>query len=185
MTTIQTTIKAAPASAGAILAKAYAENLADTGGRGRAAEVLVREYLTGEVQRVHPLGVTDVIFSRRSIEVKTRAGWLVNPYTEDKERALLDWREKSRIMRGAQYIAYSPFEILAGSDKNSMQNFFKVFKVSDFRRFITPYIQVRGKAGLYGIAIQQFYQSAKKTARFLDSFDSTPGWSLKEFSELF
>lgn len=182
--TIKTTVTA-PTTDGAALAAAYAHNSRDTGGAGRAAEVLVRQYLTGEVHRVHPLGTTDVVYQRRSIEVKTRAGWLVNPYTGSKEQVLFDWREKSRIMKGAQYIAYSPWQVPAGVSMDDMTRFFRVYRISVFRRCITPFTQIRGKAGLYGLAICQFYQSKKKEQALLDALDDTPSWSLDEFKALF
>lgn len=164
-------------------ATCYETNSADVGGAGRGWEVRVRAYLTGNVERCHAQGQTDVTASRRSIEVKTRAGWLVNPCFDSKEAAERYMQSTSRPMVGAQYVIYAPetqdeqgkpLDVASACYVLTQRQFLRAAKEADV-------IQYKQRNGLWGIAIAQFYQSQKKSNLWLDKLEEYNCYTLYQF----
>jgi len=58
----------------------YLNNTADCGRHGRYQECVIREYLNGKVERVHPQTMADVNQVGRgyAIEIKTGRGWIID-----------------------------------------------------------------------------------------------------------
>lgn len=164
-------------------ATAYESNSADVGGAGRGWEVRVRAFLTGRVERCHAQGQTDVTASRRSIEVKTRAGWLVNPCFDSKEAAEQYLRTTSRPMTGAQYIIYAPDTQDANGQPLDVANACYVLTQKAFLRAAQEagVIQFKCRNNLWGIAISQYYQSKKKTSLWFDKLDEYNCYTLPQF----
>lgn len=158
----------------------YTVNEKDGGRYGRALEVLARWYLTGKVEPVHPQGVSDIRFNGYPIEVKSSAGTLT-PYiyaSVDDVQAL--YNASCPTMARARYVLYSPYPELVTVKNIGIQRLYTQ------RRFMQAaesagMLIVRSKAGLYGAALRQFYQSGKQTARWLDALDDVPSVSLNEF----
>lgn len=87
------------------------------GNPSRQVECFLRYRLTGKVERVHPLGVADVVVKKGvTLEVKTGHGWLVEPSFESLEdlEAFLDERKNPMIK--ASHIAYLPHRATDGTD---------------------------------------------------------------------
>lgn len=164
-------------------AMAYESNSADVGGAGRGWEVRVRAFLTGRVERCHAQGQTDVTASRRSIEVKTRAGWLVNPCFDSKEAAEQYLRTTSRPMVGAQYIIYAPDTQDANGQPLDVASACYVLTQKAFLRAAQEagVIQFKCRNNLWGIAISQYYQSQKKTNIWLDKLEEYNCYTLSQF----
>ena len=164
-------------------ATAYESNSADVGGAGRGWEVRVRAYLTGNVERCHAQGQTDIAASRRSIEVKTRAGWLVNPCFNSKETAEEYMRTTSRPMVGAQYVVYAPETQDASGQPLDVASACYVLTQRQFLRAAEEagVIQYKQRNGLWGVAIAQFYQSQKKTNLWLDKLEEYNCYTLSRF----
>ena len=164
-------------------ATAYESNSADVGGAGRGWEVRVRAYLTGNVERCHAQGQTDIAASRRSIEVKTRAGWLVNPCFNSKETAEEYMRTTSRPMVGAQYVVYAPETQDASGQPLDVASACYVLTQRQFLRAAEEagVIQYKQRNGLWGVAIAQFYQSQKKTNLWLDKLEEYNCYTLSQF----
>ena len=164
-------------------ATCYETNSADVGGAGRGWEVRVRAYLTGNVERCHAQGQTDVTASRRSIEVKTRAGWLVNPCFDSKETAEEYMRTTSRPMVGAQYVIYAPETQDANGQPLDVASACYVLTQRQFLRAAEEagVIQYKQRNGLWGVAIAQFYQSNKKTNIWLDKLEEYNCYTLSQF----
>ena len=164
-------------------ATAYESNSADVGGAGRGWEVRVRAYLTGNVERCHAQGQTDVTASRRSIEVKTRAGWLVNPCFDSKETAEEYMRTTNRPMVGAQYVIYAPETQDASGQPLDVASACYVLTQRQFLRAAEEagVIQYKQRNGLWGVAIAQFYQSQRKTNLWLDKLEEYNCYTLSQF----
>ena len=164
-------------------ATAYESNVADVGGAGRGWEVRVRAFLTGAVERSHAQGQTDITASRRSIEVKTRAGWLVNPCFESKETAVEYMRTTSRPMVGAQYVIYAPQTTDADGHSLDVASACYVMTQRAFLRAATEagVLQYKQRASLWGVAIAQFYQSQRKTNLWLDKLEEYNCYTLSQF----
>lgn len=164
-------------------AMAYENNSADVGGAGRGWEVRVRAYLTGNVERCHAQGQTDIAASRRSIEVKTRAGWLVNPCFDSKETAEEYMRTTSRPMVGAQYVVYAPETQDASGQPLDVASACYVLTQRQFLRAAEEagVIQYKQRNGLWGVAIAQFYQSQRKTNLWLDKLEEYNCYTLPQF----
>jgi hypothetical protein len=164
-------------------ATCYESNSADVGGAGRGWEVRVRAYLTGNVERCHAQGQTDVTASRRSIEVKTRAGWLVNPCFNSKETAEEYMRTTSRPMMGAQYVVYAPETQDASGQPLDVASACYVLTQRQFLRAAEEagVIQYKQRNGLWGVAIAQFYQSQRKTNLWLDKLEEYNCYTLSQF----
>lgn len=164
-------------------AMCYERNSADVGGAGRGWEVRVRAYLTGNVERCHAQGQTDVTANRRSIEVKTRAGWLVNPCFDSKETAEEYMRTTSRPMVGAQYVIYAPETQDAQGRPLDVASACYVLTQRQFLRAAEEagVIQYKQRNGLWGVAIAQFYQSQKKSNLWLDKLEEYNCYTLSQF----
>lgn len=83
----------------------------------RQVECFLRYRLTGKVERVHPLGVADVVVKKGiTLEVKTGHGWLIEPSFESLEdlENFLDERKNPLIK--ASHIAYLPHRAQDGTD---------------------------------------------------------------------
>lgn len=158
----------------------YTGNNRDGGRFGRALEVMVRYYLTGRIEPVHPQGAGDVYFGGYSCEVKSSAGTLT-PYmysTPEDVQAL--YNSDVPTMARARYIVYTPFP-----ETISLQNV-GIVRVYTQRRFLQAAemcgnLIIRNKQGLFGLGLKQFYQSNKQTERWLDALDDVPSVSLDEF----
>lgn len=164
-------------------AACYENNAADVGGAGRGWEVRVREYLTGKVERCHAQGQTDITAARRAIEVKTRAGWLINPCFDSKETAEEYMRTTSRPMVGAQYVIYAPETADASGQPLNVVNACYVLTQKNFLRAAKEagVLQYKCRNGLYGVAICQFYQSVKRTNLWLDKLEEYNCYTLQQF----
>lgn len=164
-------------------ATCYERNVSDVGGAGRGWEVRVRAYLTGSVERCHAQGQTDITASRRSIEVKTRAGWLVNPCFDSKEAAEQYLQSTSRPMVGAQYVIYAPDVQDASGNPLDVASACYVLTQRQFLRAAQEagVLQYKCRAGLWGIAIAQYYQSVKRTNLWLDKLEEYNCYTLEQF----
>ena len=164
-------------------ATAYENNSADVGGSGRGWEVRVRAYLTGNVERCHAQGQTDVTANRRSIEVKTRAGWLVNPCFDSREAAQKYMISTQRPITGAQYIIYAPETVDSDGRPLDVARACYVMTQRQFLRAAEEagVIQYKQRNGLWGVAIAQFYQSQKKTNCWLDKLEEYNCYTLQQF----
>lgn len=164
-------------------AMAYENNSADVGGAGRGWEVRVRAYLTGNVERCHAQGQTDVKTARRSIEVKTRAGWLVNPCFDSREAAQKYMTNTQRPITGAQYIIYAPETSDANGNALDVVNACYVLTQKAFLRAAVEagVLQYKCRHNLWGVAIAQYYQSNKKTNIWLDKLEEYNCYTLKQF----
>ena len=161
----------------------YERNASDVGGAGRGWEVRVREYLTGRIERCHAQGQTDIAASRRSIEVKTRAGWLVNPCFNSREAAQEYMASTQRPMAGAQYVIYSPETCDADGNPLDVASACYVMTQKQFLRAAQEagVLQYKQRAGLWGIAIAQYYQSVKRTNLWLDKLEEYNCYTLQQF----
>lgn len=164
-------------------AACYENNAADVGGAGRGWEVRVREYLTGKVERCHAQGQTDITAARRAIEVKTRAGWLINPCFDSKETAEEYMRTTSRPMVGAQYVIYAPETQDAQGRPLDVVSACYVLTQKQFLRAAEEagVLQYKQRAGLWGIAIAQFYQSQKRSNLWFDKLEEYNCYTLSQF----
>lgn len=164
-------------------AACYERNVSDVGGAGRGWEVRVRAYLTGSIERCHAQGQTDVAIAHRAIEVKTRAGWLVNPCFDSKGAAEQYLRTTSRPMIGAQYIVYAPETQDATGNPLDVASACYVLTQKAFLRAAEEagVIQYKQRNGLWGVAIAQFYQSQKKTNCWLDKLEEYNCYTLSQF----
>lgn len=164
-------------------AACYERNTIDLGGAGRGWEVRVREYLTGRIERCHAQGQTDIATSRRSIEVKTRAGWLVNPCFDCREAAERYMQSTSRPMIGAQYIVYAPEVQDAAGNPLDVASACYVLTQRAFLRAAAEagVLQYKQRANLWGIAISQYYQSVKRTNLWLDKLEEYNCYTLPQF----
>lgn len=149
-------------------AACYRRNVKDTGRNGRAFEVLVREYILGTVERVHPLGVSDISAKCGAIECKSGRGWIVNPVFDTAEEALCYYYKNRLPMNKARYIVYTPYAEygINGARVYTQRTFLDILEKCGL---ITA---KKSSRGAYGIAIQVFSNSAKKEAAFLDALDA-------------
>ena len=132
----------------------YESNLGDLGRFGRCADVLVRMYLTGKIERCHPLGVSDVFHKRiGAVEIKTGCGWLLNAEYDTVDAAWAAWNSKKNPIPKARYIAYNP----TFTDFDGLTDFI-VLTQSQFISALNKYslIRVKPHSGKYGIAIQSY-----------------------------
>ena len=169
------------ASAGA---NSYETNVIDKGRYGRGYEVRVREYLTGNVERVHAQGDTDIRYKRRAIECKSSACWLVNPLFDSAEslQAFLD--STATPIKGATYICYAPITKTAeGVPFENVENISYVLTQREFLRTMRKAgaLQIKKRNGLFGLAIKQFYQSRKAEQALFDALDESDYMTLSDF----
>ena len=168
-------------------AACYEANTIDCGRYGRGYEVRVRNYLTGKIERVHAQGDTDIRHARRSIEVKSSACWLLNPVF-DSEESLRDYlKSTSRPITRATYIVYAPItKNENGEPFEHVENISYVFTQKNFLQCLqnAGMLQVKKRKNLYGLAIKQFYQSAKSEQKMLDALDASDYMTLAEFKRL-
>lgn len=164
-------------------AMCYERNSSDVGGAGRGWEVRVREYLTGRIERCHAQGQTDVTVNRRAIEVKTRAGWLINPCFDTKEAAEQYIRTANRPMIGAQYVIYSPETADSNGNPLNVASACYVLTQKAFLRAAEEagVIQYKQRNRLWGVAIAQYYQSVKRTNAWLDKLEEYNCYTLPQF----
>lgn len=164
-------------------AACYERNVSDVGGAGRGWEVRVRAYLTGTVERCHAQGQTDVTASRRSIEVKTRAGWLVNPCFDSREAAQEYMASTRRPIIGAQYIVYAPETQDAAGNPLDVASACYVLTQKAFLRAAAEagVLQYKQRASLWGVAIAQYYQSVKRTNLWFDKLGEYNCYTLEQF----
>lgn len=170
----------------ATAAACYEANTIDAGRFGRGYEVRVREYLTGKVERVHAQGDTDIRYSRRAIECKSSACWLVNPLF-DSEESLQAFLDSTPVpMKGATYICYAPIT----KDENgipfeNVENISYVLTQREFLRTMEKAhaLQIKKRNGLFGLAVKQFYQSKKAEQMLFDALDESDYMTLADFKK--
>lgn len=165
-------------------AESYEKNTIDKGRFGRGYEVRVREYLTGKVERVHAQGDTDIRHARRSIEVKSSACWLLNPVFESAESLLSYLNNTNRPITRAVYIVYAPMtKDDNGKSYEHVENISYVFTQKNFLTCLknAGMLQIKKRKNLYGLAIKQFYQSAKSEQKMFDALDAGDYMTLAEF----
>lgn len=168
-------------------AASYEANTIDKGRYGRGYEVRVREYLTGKVERVHAQGDTDIRHARRSIEVKSSACWLLNPVFDSEESLLGYLKSTSRPITNAVYIVYAPItKNKNGEPFEHVENISYVFTQKNFLACLrhAGMLQIKKRKSLYGLAIKQFYQSAKSEQKMFDALDAGDYMTLAEFKRL-
>lgn len=168
-------------------AASYEQNIIDKGRYGRGYEVRVRQYLTGKVERVHAQGDTDIRHARRSIEVKSSACWLVNPVFESEESLLGYLKSTSRPITRATYIVYAPITTdEQGNSFERVENISYVFTQKNFLQCLQSagMLQIKKRKNLYGLAVKQFYQSAKGEQKMFDALDASDYMTLAEFKRL-
>lgn len=159
----------------------YRDNVKDGGRYGRTLEVMVRYYLTGRIEPVHPQGAGDVCFGGNSCEVKSAAGTLTPYiYTSPEDVQALYSNKNVLTMSRAKYVIYAPFP-----ETVSLQNV-GIVRVYTQIRFLQAAekcgnLTIRSKQGLFGLGLKQFYQSNKQTERWLDALDDVPSVSLNDF----
>lgn len=159
----------------------YTQNLKDGGRYGRALEVMVRYYLTGKIEPVHPQGAGDVRYGGNTLEVKSSAGTLT-PYVyqspEDVQALYND--DSIATMARARYVIYTPFpETVSLQTVGIVRVYtqFQFLKAAEKCGNLT----IRSKQGLFGLGLKQFYQSNRQTERWLDALDSVPSVTLNDF----
>lgn len=168
-------------------AACYESNVIDKGRYGRGYEVRVRQYLTGKVERVHAQGDTDIRHARRSIEVKSSACWLLSPVFDSEESLQGYLKSTSRPITKATYIVYAPVTKDAqGNSFERVENISYVFTQKNFLQCLqnAGMLQVKKRKNLYGLAIKQFYQSAKSEQKMFDALDAGDSMTLAEFKQL-
>ena len=168
-------------------AASYEANTIDKGRYGRGYEVRVREYLTGKIERVHAQGNTDIRHARRAIEVKSSACWLLNPVFDSEESLLGYLKSTSRPITRATYIIYAPItKNEDGQPFERVENISYVFTQKNFLACLQDagMLQIKKRKSLYGLAIKQFYQSAKSEQKMFDALDAGDYMTLAEFKRL-
>lgn len=158
----------------------YIGNDRDGGRYGRALEVMVRYYLTGQIEPVHPQGAGDVRYSGNTLEVKSSAGTLTPYIYRSPEDVQALYNSNVPTMARARYIVYTPFP-----ETVSLQTV-GIVRVYTQCRFLQAAekcgnLVIRSKKGLFGLGLRQFYQSNRQTERWLDALDDVPSISLNEF----
>lgn len=154
----------------------------------RQVEVFLRYRLTGKVERVHPLGVADVVVKKGvTLEVKTGHGWLIEPSFESLEdlEAFLDERKNPMIK--ASHIAYLPHRATDGADCEDCLFFTAGQLLSilgDFGK-----LTLKESRGFWGIAMRPWItegyaqkSSPKVEAQIRERLNDT-GLILEEFAE--
>lgn len=168
-------------------ATCYESNVIDKGRYGRGYEVRVREYLTGKIERVHAQGDTDIRHARRSIEVKSSACWLLNPVFDSPESLQRYLDGTSRPITRATYVIYAPItKDEDGQPFEHVENISYVFTQKNFLACLKKagMLQIKRRKNLYGLAIKQFYQSAKSEQKMFDALDASDYMTLAEFKQL-
>lgn len=171
----------------ATAAACYEANTIDAGRYGRGYEVRVRQYLTGKVERVHAQGDTDIRYARRSIEVKSSACWLLNPVFDSPESLQRYLDGTSRPITRATYIIYAPItKNEDGQPFERVENISYVFTQKNFLACLqnAGMLQIKKRKNLYGLAIKQFYQSAKSEQKMFNALDAGDYMTLAEFKRL-
>lgn len=136
------------------ITKKYLSNGADDGRFGRSFEVEFRKKLTGAVERVHPLGVADVLVkSGVTIECKTGCGWLVNAEFETAEDAMKYFENSYKPMIKASHVAYLPKWTGSNTEDAIILTQRKFLKILEAHNLIRS---KKSTQGLYGISIQSY-----------------------------
>lgn len=165
-------------------AACYEGNTIDAGRYGRGYEVRVRQFLTGNVERVHAQGDTDIRYKRRAIECKSSACWLVNPLFNTAESLQQYLASTPTPMKGATYICYAPItKDQNGIPFENVENISYVLTQREFLRTMKEanMLQVKKRNGLFGLAIRQFYQSRKAEQKLFDALDASNYMTLQQF----
>lgn len=167
-------------------ANSYETNMIDKGRYGRGYEVRVREFLTGQIERVHAQGNTDVRYKHRAIECKSSACWLVNPLFDSAESLQHYLASTSTPIKGATYICYAPIT----KDENgipfeNVENISYVLTQREFLRTMKKanVLQIKKRNGLFGLAVKQFYQSKKLEQALFNTLDESNYMTLKQFKK--
>ena len=168
----------------------YLKNEKDAGRKGRAVEVITRVILNVAVERCHPMGAADISKkSKGAVEVKTSCGWLVNPCYQTKEEALEEIANDLPNFKHARYVAYAPDCFLSESmtPEQAILAVYASMRVYTKREFLACvrdaglFVAKKSSAGLWGVAIQQFRNSMKREAIWLDLLENH-GQNLFDFA---
>lgn len=137
----------------------------DDGKQGRAGEVILRNFFSNVWERVHPQGVNDCKGKGFALEMKSGAGWLVNPCYDTKEQAQAAANALNRL--NAQLVAYT---VDGYSGESDLIRFLDETRILSSNKFLAILhslnlvIAKKGSSGLWGIAIQVVKTSKKKRA---------------------
>lgn len=154
----------------------------------RQVEVFLRYRLTGKVERVHPLGVADVVVKKGvTLEVKTGHGWLIEPSFESLEdlEAFLDERKNPMIK--ASHIAYLPHRAMDGADCEDCLFFTAGQLLSILGSF--GKLTLKESRGFWGIAMRPWItegyaqKSSPKVEKQIRERLNDTGLILEEFAE--
>lgn len=161
----------------------YLTNDKDSGSKGKAGESILRNYFTGRWERVHPQTTSDVKGKGFALEVKSGAGWLINPCYDSKEQAQAAAQALNRL--NAQLVAYT---VEGYNGESDLLRFIDETRVISSAAFIAILhslnlvIAKKGSSGLWGIAIQVVKTSKKKRAA-LEAMLNENGITIDEAAE--
>lgn len=150
------------------------EHKPNDGTQGRIFEVKFRNFLLGEIERVHPQGVADaVIKSGVTLEIGQGSKSLTSAVFANAEEALEYWNNSYKPMRKASHVAYSP----TGNTEDKFADT-RIYSQAQFIAVLEECGLVRAKKnsrdGLYKIAIQtfKFKNSDKKEKQFKEALQA-------------
>ena len=158
------------------------------GNASRQVECFMRYRLTGKIERVHPLGVADVIVKKGvTLEIKTGHGWLIEPSFESLEdlESFIDDRKNPLIK--ASHIAYLPHRAKDGTDCDDCLFFTAgqlMMILGSFGKLI-----LKESRGFWGIAMKPWItegyvqKSSSKVERQIREQLEEQGLMLEEFAE--
>lgn len=125
------------------------------GNGARQVECFLRYYFTGKIERVHPLGVADIVIKRGiTMEVKTGHGWLIEPRFETLEELENHLDSRKNPMIKASHIAYLPHRAYDGLDCVDCL----IFSAIQFIKIMGKYgkLTVKESRGSWGVAIKDW-----------------------------
>lgn len=159
------------------------------GNPARQVECFVRYRLTGKVERVHPLGVTDCYVKRGvTLEVKTGHGWFIEPNFSTLEQLMEYLDERKNPMIKASHIAYLPYRANNGYDCNDCL----FFTAKQFMTIMGEHAEklcARESRGMWGVAIKPWItegyaqKSSPKNEEIIREDLISIGLTIEEFAE--
>lgn len=161
----------------------YYNNPKDDGKYGRISEVLTRAYLDGEYERCHPQNVSDAKGKGFACEIKTGAGWLLNPCFDSKEEAQAFLPTFTRLK--SQVIFYAVDGVKSVDDLPRFMDDLRLVSSHTFLLILHTLnliIVKKGSNGLWGIAIQVVKTSKKRRAALEQMLDKM-GMTIYEAEE--
>lgn len=144
------------------------------GTQGRIFEIKFRNYLLGEIERVHPQGVADaVVKSGVTLEIGQGCKALTSAVFANTDEALDYWYNSYKPMHKASHVAYSP----TGNTEDKFPDT-RIYSQAQFIAILEECRLIRakknGKDGMYKIAIQsfKFKGSDKKEKQFKEALQA-------------